>query len=84
MVTIKNYLRLCTLIYNTILLYEALQMSMQESTSSDASKVLEDQSFVSSILATVSAVSIESNSTCQHILRLSLCIISLTASWSRP
>ncbi|EXB39295.1 26S proteasome non-ATPase regulatory subunit 4 [Morus notabilis] len=34
----------------------ALQMSMQESTPSDASKVLEDQSFVSSILATLPGV----------------------------
>ncbi|KAL5561180.1 hypothetical protein UlMin_030927 [Ulmus minor] len=34
----------------------ALQLSMQESTPSDASKVLEDQSFVSSILSTLPGV----------------------------
>lgn len=73
---------LSMLICGPILLNKALRMSMQESTQSDTSRVLEDQSFVSSILATVSSVCIELNSTCQHILRLSLCPISLTASWS--
>ena len=42
------------LINDVISLREALQMSMQENSQSDASKVLEDQSFVSSILTNVS------------------------------